>query len=185
MIEALICLSMMKQRPVLGTWKISDAEVDTLIKILTPSPDQKPQHDARSPIPDVRHDARMRTGRAKVFAEVLPLTHVHVVDDSIDWFSERAWFDECVKGIRHNHLNNGRWWTDAWFPDGYHPKAGDISPSYFESDFEEWEPAQRERQASITLATSPEELDGDVKDVLDELSTLDKLGRITALERDS
>ncbi|KAG9096667.1 hypothetical protein FRC06_008437 [Ceratobasidium sp. 370] len=174
-----------EQRPAPSTWKVSDAGVDAIIKVLTPSPDQKPQHGMQTPAPDVRHDARMRTGRAKVFAEVFPLTHAHIMDDSIDWFSKRAWFDECVKAIRYNHLNNGRWWTGAWFSHGYHPKEGDVSPSYFESDFEEWEPAQQERETSITLATNPEELGGDAKDVLDEVDTVDKLDRITALEQDS
>ncbi|KAG8708954.1 hypothetical protein FRC08_018617 [Ceratobasidium sp. 394] len=175
------------QSPVFSTWKVPDAEVNTVIKTFTLSSDQKPQHDMQSPIPDARYDARMEAGRAKLFAQVLPLTHADVLDNSIDWFSERAWFDECVKAIRYNHLNNRRWWTGAWFPHGYHPKEGDISPSYFESDFEEWEPAQRERQTSITLAISARDLGGDAKDgILDELDTLDELGTvIIALEQDS
>ncbi|QRV82838.1 casein kinase [Ceratobasidium sp. AG-Ba] len=168
-----------QQEPVISSWRISPGKVKSLANLFEPLSRKTSNQDAKySDIRDVRHDARMRSGYVKVFAQILPLTLDNILDNSTEWFSTRAWFDECVKASRINDLYNHRWWTGAWFPRYYVPKEGDLSGSYMESDFEEWEPAQGERDPSITLSSnSPRSGSHLVGEVV-------KLDRIVALEEE-
>ncbi|KAH7338253.1 hypothetical protein B0J17DRAFT_661641 [Rhizoctonia solani] len=79
-------------------------------------------------------------GSCKLYAQVGHLISTHVEDSSIHWFSKRAWFDDCLKAIRYQSMNNGFWWTGAWFPAVYTPKEGELSDSYHEHDHSMWEP---------------------------------------------
>ncbi|KDN35667.1 hypothetical protein RSAG8_11410, partial [Rhizoctonia solani AG-8 WAC10335] len=148
-----------------SAWRITPFDCDTLLNALTPPPDSPTQsqlrEDLKSTDPDIRHDARMeeREGLYKLYAQVHPLTPTHLKDNSIDWFSKRAWFDECVKVTRYRGLNIGIWWTGAWFPAVYQPKEGEVTDSYSELDYSMWEP-QSERRKSITLAISDGDIEG-------------------------
>ncbi|KAG9078306.1 hypothetical protein FS749_009712 [Ceratobasidium sp. UAMH 11750] len=145
------CLPTQERVP--SIWTIVSSDRSTLAKALTPGhhPDPFATHDElESPDQDVRHDARMREGNVKLYAWIFPLSHHEILDDSIPWYSSRAWFDECVKASRYNDLGNGRWWTNAPFPSSPQSSEGEISDSYTGSDFEEWE-CQQERDESITL----------------------------------
>ncbi|KAF8593846.1 kinase-like protein [Ceratobasidium sp. AG-I] len=120
--------------------------------------------------PDVRHSVRMRRSHVKIYASILPLTPEHVEDASkICWHSNRAWFDECVKISRRRDLDDGRWWTRALFKPGYEAfdNQDDISDSYREDDYEDWDP-QQERSNSLTLTTETREQDV-VSELLDEI----------------
>ncbi|CUA70585.1 hypothetical protein RSOLAG22IIIB_09000 [Rhizoctonia solani] len=160
-----------------------NADCSSLLNALAPPPDllstSQEAKDLESPDSDIRHDARVRrwAGYCNLYAQVQPLTSAHLDDNSIDWFSKRAWFDECVKIQRHKTLHGGIWWTDAWFPSVYRPKEGDVEESYFESDFSMWKP-QAERSESITLAIG----DGDTESVGDVPQGLTK---IVGLEQES
>lgn len=128
--------------------------------------------------PDFRHYARMKISRTRRYAEIFPLTQAdvegsHEAGQSIDWFSDRAWFDESVKATRRNNLYNGCWWTGAPFDEVYQQPEGHVEDSYFESDFEEWEERQQERDRSLTLglglegeASSYEPLIGGLDDIV-------------------
>ncbi|KDN35720.1 hypothetical protein RSAG8_11343, partial [Rhizoctonia solani AG-8 WAC10335] len=141
-----------------STWRVAGTDCDALLNALAPPPDllsrSQEEKDIESADPDIRHDARMRrwAGCCKLYAQVQPLTSAHLDDNSVDWFSKRAWFDECVKIQRHKNLHGGFWWTGAWFSTAYHPKEGELQDSYGESDFSMWQP-QEERNKSLTLTT--------------------------------
>ncbi|CAE6435230.1 unnamed protein product [Rhizoctonia solani] len=151
-----------------STIHLINADCSSLLNALTPPPDllskSQEEKDLKSPDSDIRHDARMRRWAryCKLYAQVQALTPAHLGDNSIDWFSKRAWFDECVKIQRHKNLHGGIWWTDAWFQSAYRPKEGDVEESYFESDYSMWKP-QAERRESIALAAG----DGDTESVGD------------------
>ncbi|KAG8700001.1 hypothetical protein FRC11_013288, partial [Ceratobasidium sp. 423] len=156
------------QEPVHSTWRITRSGCDALLKDLSPPPDSfsrsQKWEDLESSDPDIRHDARTRQwgGPCKLYAHVQPLTSAHLDDDSIDWYSKRAWFDECVRATRYHNLNAGIWWTGAWFPSPYRPHDWGIRDSYSESDYSMWQ-AQSERRKSITLAAG----DGDLESMGD------------------
>ncbi|CAE6461867.1 unnamed protein product [Rhizoctonia solani] len=170
------------QERVKCTWKLTSPDCDRLLNEFGFPPGSLAQSqqrlDLKSPDHDIRHNARMKEweGYYKLYAHVLPLNLNHFEDGTIDWFSKRAWFDECVKAVRYNNLNNGFWWTGAWFPSAYHHKEGDLSASYFESDYSMW-PPQGERDDSITLASGNEEVQGTSNMLLD-------LTTITGLEEE-
>ncbi|EUC53611.1 kinase [Rhizoctonia solani AG-3 Rhs1AP] len=170
------------QERVHSMWKITQSDCDTLLNALTPPPDSptlsRLQEDLKSPETDIRHDARMveREEVYKLYAQVHPLALTHLEDNSIDWFSRRAWFDECVKVARYRGLNIGIWWTGAWFPAVYQPEEGDLTDSYSELDYSMWE-AQSERRKSITLAINNEDM-GDASGIVSGLT------EIIALEQD-
>ncbi|CUA77671.1 hypothetical protein RSOLAG22IIIB_12765 [Rhizoctonia solani] len=149
-----------------GTWSVDAEGIETIVRSLTPPRRQfGTMYDSESPDPDVRHDANMRTGYVKLYAEVSPLTPAHMSDPSIDWNSTRGWFDECVKAARYYDLCSGNEWTQKL------DKIEDVSNSYRGLDFEEWEP-QRERDQSLTLAPI---LENDGRGVLNVLEGLDEI----------
>ncbi|KAG8753087.1 hypothetical protein FRC11_007735 [Ceratobasidium sp. 423] len=157
------------QEPVHSTWRITSSDRDVLLKDLSPPPDSmsdsQNSEELESPDPDIRHDARTRewSGLCKLYAHVQPLTSAHLDDDSIDWYSKRAWFDECVRATRYHNLNAGIWWTGAWFPSPDRLHEWNLRDSYRESDHSMWE-VQSERRKSITLAAGDGDLEstGDV-----------------------
>ncbi|KAG8751307.1 hypothetical protein FRC11_009521 [Ceratobasidium sp. 423] len=152
------------QERVHSTWWITGSDCGALLKDLAPLPNSpsgfRDPDNLRSPDPDIRHDARMRQwgGLCKLYAHVQPLTPAHLDDDSIDWFSKRAWFDECVKATRYHDLNDGLWWTGAWFLSPDRPEQWGRDDSYYYSDYSMW-PAQSERRKSITLVASNGDLE--------------------------
>ncbi|EUC58901.1 kinase [Rhizoctonia solani AG-3 Rhs1AP] len=170
------------QERVHSTWRITNSDCDALLNALTPPPDtpRYSQHrqNLKSLDPDTRRGARMksRDGACKLYAHVQPLALMHFGDDSIDWFSKRAWFDECIKVTRHQSMNNGVWWTGAWFPAAELPKAEDLLDSYYKSDYSMWEP-QSERRKSITLMIDDEDVEG-------RRAILGGLTKIVALEQE-
>jgi hypothetical protein len=119
-----------------------------------------PHQDEMSPNRDVRHHDRIRASSVQFYAQVLPLTQEQVqnandAESSIDWSTDRAWFDERVKAARLYDLDNGRWWTGALFGPGYHKGPKEPTDSYFEADYEDWI-RQKERDKALTLSTSAE-----------------------------
>ncbi|KAF8595635.1 hypothetical protein BDV93DRAFT_564154, partial [Ceratobasidium sp. AG-I] len=102
-------------------WETSHSNVALLNKKLRPYHDPlKWYPEIISPISDIRHDVRMRRGSVKIYGQLSPLSLDHIsASTSIDWFSGRAWFDECIKASRHRDLDNGRWWTGALFEEEY------------------------------------------------------------------
>ncbi|EUC58905.1 kinase domain protein [Rhizoctonia solani AG-3 Rhs1AP] len=165
-----------------STWRISSSDCDALLDELTPPPEEPPSLCTRyfkSLDSDIRHDARMKrwAGYCKLYAQVQPLTRTHLDDNSIDWFSKRAWFDECVRIQRHKNLHGGFWWTGAWFSSAYHPKEGDVEDSYMEPEYSTWRP-QEERNQSLTLP-------GEDKDVNCTSERPLKLTKIIGLQQDS
>jgi hypothetical protein len=149
-----------------------------LISKLTPARNPNPfatSHDLKSSDPDIRYDARMKTGYVKLYAQLSSLGHAQVQgsshETSIDWLSDRAWFDECVKAFRYNDLDNGRWWTGAAFGGDYQPKEGEISESYCGPDYEEWD-CQQERDQSLTLSTPSQRNGGDSRTLAEDLDEI-------------
>ncbi|KAG9096548.1 hypothetical protein FRC06_008551 [Ceratobasidium sp. 370] len=139
-------------------WKAVSSGLSALVEVLSPSRDLDlfgVDEELESSDQDIRHDARMREGNVKLYAQVTPLSRHELLNESIPWYSSRAWFDECVKASRYNDLENGRWWTNAPFPRSPQSSEGEISDSYNGSDFEEWE-CQQERDGSLTLANGLE-----------------------------
>ncbi|CAE6498733.1 unnamed protein product [Rhizoctonia solani] len=170
------------QEPVYSTWRISPSDCNMLLNAFTPPPDSltrsRLRNDLKSPDPDIRYDARLqdRDGYCNLYAQVQPLTVTHIKDDSIDWFTRYAWFDECVKVTRYQGLNIGIWWTGAWFPAKYQREEGEVTDSYSEPDYSMWGP-QSERRKSITLPAKNEHIGG-----LGEVLT--GLTKIIALEEE-
>ncbi|KAG8761841.1 hypothetical protein FRC11_012756 [Ceratobasidium sp. 423] len=166
------------QGTVSSNWKIDLAGVKTFITSLTPPRNPNPfasLHDSESSDPDTRHDAKMRTGYVKLYAQVSQLTLAETTCASVDWKSTRGWFDECVKASRYYDMCNGDLWTQASDTQINEGSEEDVSDSYYEDDFEEWEP-QQERDRSITLRAALEGKDGrlaDVFEVLDEIELVD------------
>ncbi|CAE6405860.1 unnamed protein product [Rhizoctonia solani] len=154
-----------------GTWTVDPTGIETLLTNLTP-PRRKfgMMYDVKSPDPDVRHDAKMRTGFVKFYAEVSPLTPTQIFDGSIDWSSTRAWFDECVKAARHYNLCSQNEWSRD--PLAKLDKVDNVSNSYRELDFEEWEP-QRERDRSLTLTPLLGGKDCQFSNILEELDEIE------------
>ncbi|CAE6460950.1 unnamed protein product [Rhizoctonia solani] len=171
------------QERVHSAWRISPSDCEILLKSFTPPPDSlgqsKLRKDLKSANPDIRHDARVqqRDKLYKFYARIQPVTSAHLAieDNSIDWFSRRVWFDECIKVARHRGLDIGIWWTGAWFPAEYQPQEGDITDSYSELDNSMWE-WQSERRESITLGTVGEDV-GDRSGIVG-------LTKITALKEE-
>lgn len=130
-------------------------------------------HELKSPNSDIRHDLRMRQGSVKLYAQLSPLTPEHLDNTvQIDWSSDRAWFDECVKVSRRRDLDNGRWWTGAPFGAGFEDpgESGELSDSYRGDDYEDWRP-QQERDHSLTFSTDLQEHE-DPLNALDEILLL-------------
>ena len=103
----------------------------------------------------------MRRSHAKIYASFLPLIPEHVEHASeISWYSNRAWFEECVKFSRRHDLDNGRWWTRSFFKPGREALGNkdELSYSYREDDYSDWDP-QQERSESHTLSTEFAEQD--------------------------
>ncbi|CAE7185301.1 unnamed protein product [Rhizoctonia solani] len=169
------------QSRIQSTWKVAVSDCDSLLNALTPPPDtiskSQEKQDLKSSDPDTRHDARMRRWAVycKLYAHIEPLTLAHLDNDSVDWLSKRAWFDECVKIQRHKNLHGGFWWTGAWFPSVYRRKEGDLRNSYLGSEFYIWQP-QADRRRSITLAANGENtsITGDVLAGLTKIVGLEK-----------
>ncbi|KAG8761803.1 hypothetical protein FRC11_012932 [Ceratobasidium sp. 423] len=164
------------QGVVSSNWKINDPGAKSLITNLIPPRNPNPfasLHDSESPDPDIRHDAKMRTGHVKLYVQVSPLTPTEIA--SVDWKSTRGWFDECVKASRYYDLWNGDLWTQVSCTQTSEGSEEEVSDSYYEGEFEAWEP-QQERDRSITLATVLEGKDGrlaDVFETLDEIELVD------------
>lgn len=115
----------------------------------------------------------MRRGSVKLYAQLWPLTSEHLENAAqIDWFSDRAWFDECVKASRRRDLDNGRWWTGALFGAGSEDsnEPDEYSDSYRGDDYEDWNP-QHERDKSLTLSIGLQEQEDPLK-ALDEIVLL-------------
>ncbi|CAE6484363.1 unnamed protein product [Rhizoctonia solani] len=173
------------QERVHSPWRISPSDCESLLKSFAPPADSPGQSqlrkDLKSADADIRHDARVqyRDEIYKFYVRVQPVTSAHlgIEDGSIDWFSRRVWFDECVKVARHRGLDIGIWWTGAWFPAEYQRQEGDITDSYSELDNSMWK-AQSERRKSITLGTVGE-------DVGDGSGIVAGLTKITALKEES
>lgn len=163
------------QGPVSATWAIDSAGIETIVKGLTPPRNPDPfasLHDAESPDADTRHDAEMRTGHIKLYAHISSLTFTEKFVESIDWYSTRGWFDECVKASRYYDRCNGHSWSYASCSQSNEGSETDISDSYFEEDFEEWE-AQQERDRSLTLATGLEGRGDQLMDVFECLNQIE------------
>ncbi|KAJ1302975.1 hypothetical protein OPQ81_003267 [Rhizoctonia solani] len=101
------------QERVDSVWRIPSSDSDALLSALSPPPEAPSQSRQREGLkpsdPDIRHDARMRQwdGYCKLYVHVKALTAADLEDDSIDWFSKHAWFDEFVKVIRYHNVNDG------------------------------------------------------------------------------
>lgn len=108
-----------------------------------------------------------------VYAQISPLGEGQIHDDNIDWFSERDWFDECVKACRRNDLEHGCWWTGALFPKTYQREEGFISESFCGWDHSQWN-YQRERDNSLTLPNGSQQEGND--------SGLEDLDEIVSVE---
>ncbi|CAE6478502.1 unnamed protein product [Rhizoctonia solani] len=152
------------QERIYSTWRIAPSDCDNLLKALAPLGSlshSQVRQNLKSLDPDIRHDARMKESErgCNLYAQVYPLTRAHLEDDSIDWLSTRAWFDECAIAMRYFDLNLGIWWTGAWFPAVYERKEGEVSDSYSELDYSMWE-AQSERAKSITLGINDRDIEG-------------------------
>ncbi|CAE6445371.1 unnamed protein product [Rhizoctonia solani] len=163
------------QGTVSTSWKIDLAGVEALITSLTPPRNRNPfasLHDSESADPDTRHDAKMRTGHMKLYAQISPLTVPEMTCASVDWKSTRGCFDECVKASRYYDMCNGDLWTQASSTHTGERSEEDVSDSYYEDDFEEWEP-QQERGRSITLGTVLGGKDGQVVGVVDGLDVIE------------
>jgi hypothetical protein len=84
-------------------WRVNAFDAKLLAHKLTPPHDPyTAPFDIQSSNPDVRHQARMRSSSVKYLAHISPLTETllkngNIDDILIDWTSDRAWFDECVK----------------------------------------------------------------------------------------
>lgn len=94
----------------------------------------------------------MKLAGTNLYAHLSPLTEAQIHDESLDWFSYRAWHDESVKACRYHDLDIGRWWTGALFPGTYQQQEGDIIDSWCAWEAEGWN-CQEERDKSITLST--------------------------------
>ncbi|KAF8595470.1 kinase-like protein [Ceratobasidium sp. AG-I] len=170
--ETFYCLPC--QSPISATWETSSADVTLLIKKLSVYHNPlKFYPETISPISDVRHDVRMRRGSVKVYAQITPLTLDHFGPSSgIDWFSHRAWFDECIRASRRRDLDNGRWWTGALFKEIYDDRD-DLTDSYRGDDYELWD-RQQERDKSLTMSIEGQEgRDGWSVEELDEVILLE------------
>jgi hypothetical protein len=145
------------QNPATPIWKTSDAHVTLIGQKLAPP--RKTFHSLREPNssdPDARYENRIKTRSTRFYAHISPLTEEHTTSGAdVDWYSKRAWFDECVKAARRRDLERGRWWTGAHFPGGpsysWKPGEGQYEDSYRENDYEEWEHRQEERDRSLTF----------------------------------
>ncbi|KAL5639013.1 hypothetical protein ACGC1H_003402 [Rhizoctonia solani] len=163
------------QEVISSHWTVSSPRVETITTRLTPPPNPNPfasLHDSESPDPDTRHDAKMRTGYVKHYAELSPLTPTELNDESVEWNSTRGWFDECVKASRYYDRCNGYQWTRSRRSQTSEGLGTDFSDSYFEEDIEEWE-RQQERDRSLTLATVLEGREGQLADVLAGLDDIE------------
>ncbi|KAG8708020.1 hypothetical protein FRC08_000156 [Ceratobasidium sp. 394] len=161
-----------------STWTASPTSVGILIKMLTPAarnPDLFAIHqELESPDPETRHDAKMKAGNVRLYASLSPLTQACIEDKSVDWFSDRAWFDECVKASRYYDLDNGRDWSNALTGGSSRSSDDEVSDSYDGSDLEEWS-CQGERDKSITLGNNVHGEDGSISSILDELDEIVRL----------
>ncbi|KAF8595462.1 kinase-like protein [Ceratobasidium sp. AG-I] len=159
------------QAPISVTWTTNDCGAAYLESELYPDHDPfKVYHELKSTNPDIRHDARMRQSSVKLYAQLSSLNLEHLEDTSeIDWFSHRAWFDECVKLCRRRDLDNGCWWTGAPFgaENGDSDGSEEISDSYGGDDYEDWN-LQQERDNSLTLSAEFQERE-DPLEVLNEI----------------
>ncbi|KAG9096227.1 hypothetical protein FRC06_008885 [Ceratobasidium sp. 370] len=142
------------QLAISAVWETTTADVAHLDEVLNPGHEVLGQYEqVHSTNPDTRHDARMRRGQVKIYAQISALSHKHFVSTThVDWFSRRAWFDECVKASRRRDLDDGRWWTGALFGAGYQggTDGSELSDSYRGDDYELWD-RQQERDKSLTL----------------------------------
>jgi hypothetical protein len=98
----------------------------------------------------------MRAGYVTRYAQILLLTQMHMqsCDDaspSIEWFSDRAWFDEAIKATKRNHLDNGGCWTKDPYVPGYSRSEGYVTDSYFAYDYSDWTYRRQERERSLEL----------------------------------
>ncbi|KAF8595250.1 kinase-like protein [Ceratobasidium sp. AG-I] len=159
------------QLPVTAFWRTSASSAALLKnKLSTPYNPLKFHRVLNSSDSDVRHDVRMRRGHVKIYASILPLTPEHVEDPGeICWYSNRAWFDECVKVSRRRDLDNGRWWTRVSAKSGHEGvnNQDKIPDSYREDDHSDWDP-QQERSKSLTLTTEFQAQDV-VPELIDEI----------------
>ncbi|QRV96203.1 kinase domain protein [Ceratobasidium sp. AG-Ba] len=136
-------------------WKTGQLGVKCLNKILNPKRGPFGEYEfLNSTNPDIRHDARIRRGHVKVYAEVHPLLPEHLEDNnSVEWFSHRAWFDEYVKVCQRRDWDNGVWWSRSPIDNKEAPNHwSGFSDSYRGNDYSLWD-RQQERDKSITLST--------------------------------
>ncbi|QRV82538.1 casein kinase [Ceratobasidium sp. AG-Ba] len=161
-----------QQVPISSTWRISLSDVDLIQKKIFPSLDR--EKDRYSEDPDIRHDTRMRSSYFQLYAKLLPLNQDNFEDEPIDWFSNRAWFDECIKACRLHDMYGFRWWTGAWFPRHYIPKEGELD-SYSGTDFQEWDRPQQNRDTTIRQDLSGQNggCEGDLLDGVEKIIALE------------
>ncbi|KAG8728485.1 hypothetical protein FRC10_004945 [Ceratobasidium sp. 414] len=146
------------QPAVSAVWKTAPSDVIHLNQMLNPRHKVLGQcGQLHSSNPDIRHDVRMRRGQVNIYAQVSALSQEHFVSATdVDWFSHRAWFDECVKASRRRDLDNGQWWshwTGALFGPEYQggTDENELSDSYRGDDYELWDHRQ-EQDKSRTLS---------------------------------
>ncbi|KAH7334182.1 hypothetical protein B0J17DRAFT_735150, partial [Rhizoctonia solani] len=155
--------------------------LQTIIKSLTPPRNPDPfasLHDAESPDPDTRNDAKLRTGDIKLYAHISTLTSTGNTGVSVDWNSTRGWFDESAKAPRYYDQCNGHSWSHASYTQASEGSETDVSDSYYEEDFEEWE-AQQERDRSLTLAIVLEEKCDQPTDGREGLAEIELIERLS------
>ncbi|KAK7685976.1 hypothetical protein QCA50_010786 [Cerrena zonata] len=168
------------QKKIDSTWKVDAADVNLLRSVLMPrsGPSSLPQHEARVyPDVDIRDDAMLRSSAAQLYAEISTLDEKYVWTQdegersSVDWHSNRAWHDECVKAARRWDYDNKKDWR-IWTHD-VDPQYGEdeVDDSYMKRDYSLWTYLrQQERDKTLTLsplgdgeelsASSVEDLDG-------------------------
>lgn len=175
-----LILILILQKKIDSIWKVDAADVNLLRSVLMPrsGPSSLPQHEARVyPDVDIRDDAMLQSSTVQLYAEISTLDERYFSardggeHSSVDWHSNRAWHDECVKAARRWDYDNKKDWI-IWTHD-VDPQYGEdeVDDSYMKRDYSLWTYLrQQERDKTLTLsplgdgeellASSVEDLDG-------------------------
>ncbi|KAK7696299.1 hypothetical protein QCA50_000953 [Cerrena zonata] len=161
-------------------WRVSEVDVNLLKKHLSPrtGPATLELYDAvKHPDIDIQNAALLLHSAARLYASISPLNSdgPRVSNDSsVNWYSYRAWHDECVKVARRFAYDNGYYWD--FLIHGVPRDDNELDDSYHARDHSLW-CYLRQQERDDTLTISPP---GTGPSVL--ASLLDSLDRINLLE---
>lgn len=76
-------------------------------------------------------------------------------ESNVDWYSERAWFDEIASIRRQRAVEDGWAWTGTTEDVEASDEEEELSNSYYGGDLADWDDRQGERDATLTISGLP------------------------------